>query len=127
MSKVLKNGHDKPAEVHTSTARTRRYRERRRKGFVVLQAEIQPDMISALVSLGWLHASEKANRQAVTAAIGALVLRSLSAAVTPSDKPLLAVDVEAVREPWHGFRLGLHSLLNPQRKRFKPFRDVRRP
>ena len=59
--------------------------------------EIQPDMIAALVGLGRLHPSEK---EAVTSAIGALVLRALQGGVSPSEKPLLAVDLDALQAAW---------------------------
>ena len=64
--------------------------------------EIAPDMISALVACGWLHPSKARNREAVTAAIGAIVLRSQSAGVTPSQKALIEVDPAAVLDaaPW---------------------------
>jgi hypothetical protein len=97
------NGHDKGAEIHVTnpaTIRSRRFRERKRKGVVILQAEIQPDMTQALVQLGWLHESERRNREALTAAIGALVLRSLSAGVSPSERPLLEIDPEAIQAAW---------------------------
>jgi hypothetical protein len=57
-------------------------------------------MAQALVQCGWLHHSEKGDRQCVTGAIGALVLRALQAGVTPSQKPLLEIDAEAVQAAW---------------------------
>ena len=101
------NGHDPEpaAEVtNASTVRTRRHRARKRKGVVLLQAEIQPDMIGALVGFGWLHESEARNREAVTAAIGALVYAALNAGVRPahSGKAFVPIDLQAVEAalPW---------------------------
>ena len=106
MSKPLKNGHDPEpaAEVpNGNTIRTKLYRERKRKGVVVLRdIVIEPDLAQALISCGWLRDTEKRNREAILAAIGALLYRSLSSGVSPSEKPLLAVDVGAIKDalPW---------------------------
>jgi hypothetical protein len=102
----LKNGQISASvaeSTNASTIRTRRYRDRKRRGAVYLQSVIEPDLIACLSSLGWLHVSERNNREAVTAAIGALVLRSLSAGMTPSPtKATLEIDLEAIRDalPW---------------------------
>jgi hypothetical protein len=109
-SKLLKNKHDpEPAaeSPNPATIRSRRYRDRKRKGIVLLQAEIQPDMTQALVQLGWLHESEARNRASVVAAIGALVLRALSAGVTPSQKALIEVDPAAVLDAASWLRPGV--------------------
>jgi hypothetical protein len=107
MSKPLKNGHapEPAAEVpNANTIRTRRYRERKAKGLVVLRdIEVTPDLAAALTANGWLHESERGDRAALLAAIGACLYKSLSSGVTPSsDKALLAVDMRAVEAalPW---------------------------
>jgi len=100
--KPIKNSHDAPAETPietpASTIRTRRFRDRKKRGAIILQAEIQPDMVAQLVQLGWMHASESRDRSAVTAAIGACVLHSLSAGLKPPapDRAYVPVDVRAV-------------------------------
>ena len=102
MSKPLKNGHDPEpaAEVpNANTVRMRRYRDRKRKGVVVLRdIVIESDLAQALISCCWLNALERNNREALLAAIGACLFRALSAGVTPGEKPLLAVDVGAIKD-----------------------------
>jgi hypothetical protein len=63
---------------------------------------IEPDLAQALIQCGWLNALERNNREAILAAIGALLYRALSAGVAPGEKPLLAVDLRAVEAalPW---------------------------
>jgi hypothetical protein len=108
MSKPLKNGHaPEPAAPgphgpeNANTIRTRRYRERKAKGFVVLRGiEVTPDLAQALISCGWLHESERQNREAILAAIGACLFRSLSAGVSPGEKPLIEIDLEALQAAW---------------------------
>jgi hypothetical protein len=110
-SKPLKNGHDPVSAAESpnpATVRGRRYRERKRRGVVILQAEIQPDMTQALVQLGWLHESEARNRMAITAAIGALVYQALSAAMRPAHpgKVYVPVGLDAVRDATCWIRRG---------------------
>ena len=68
--------------------------------------EVTPDLAQALVQCGWLHPLERQNREALLAAIGACLFRALSAGVTPSEKPLLAVDAETIREAWQWAKPG---------------------
>jgi len=96
----IKNGHA-PAKIPSQSASARRmrlFRERRKRGAVVLQAEIQPDMISALVQLGWLNGIEVRNRQAVVAAIGAIVNQATAAEMRPAlaGKLFVPVDMQAL-------------------------------
>jgi hypothetical protein len=106
VTKPLKNGHD-PSPVaespNASTIRSRRFRDRKRRGIVVLRdVEIAPDLVAAMVECGWLHEAERCNRDAISASLGALIMRALGSGVTPSQKPLLAVDLEAIQDalPW---------------------------
>lgn len=97
------NGHDKPKtpSQNPSAIRMRKAKERRLRGAIVLRnTVIEPDLISALVQLGWIHGIEAQNASVVEHALFALVLRSLQAGVTPSEKPLLEVDLQAVRDAW---------------------------
>jgi hypothetical protein len=104
MSKPLKNGHDAPKGYSQSPGaiRSRRHRERKAKGAIVLKSLlIEPDLISALVQLGWINPVERGSRDAVETALNAVILHTLSYGVTPQ-KPLLAVDMRAVEAaiPW---------------------------
>jgi hypothetical protein len=102
------NGHA-PAKVLSQTPgaiRNRRAKERKRNGIVVLRAVlVEPDMVQALVSCGWLHETERRDKEAVQSAIGACLFRSLSTGVTP-ERPLLAVDVETIQEAWQWAKPG---------------------
>jgi len=67
-----------------SMERTRRYRQRKQTGAVVVGFEVEPDAIAALVDLGWLPASEAADPGAVTAALLDLASRALVNRLTPT-------------------------------------------
>jgi hypothetical protein len=102
-SKSLRNGHDAPKALSQSQSaiRSRRYRERRKRGVVIIRdIEITPDLAQALISCNWLNALERNSREALLASIGALLYRSLSSGVTPSEKPLLPVDLEILQAAW---------------------------
>ena len=60
---------------------------------------IEPDVKAVLVQLGWLHEA-KLHPATPTAAIGALVMRALGAGMTSSEKPLLEIEPEALRDAW---------------------------
>ena len=82
----LNNGHAQ-AKMPSQSAgarRSRLFRARKARGAVILQAEIQPDMISDLVQLGWLNSIEVRNRRAVTDAIGACLHQALAAEMKPA-------------------------------------------
>ena len=106
------NGHDKEAaEVqidNPGTVRSRRHRERQRQGVIVLRdIPVAPDMVHALVQNGWLHETERSNRAAVLAAIGAVLFRALQAGVTPSEKKtLLEIEQAAIEDAWPWARPG---------------------
>jgi hypothetical protein len=54
---------------------TRRCRERRLRGAVMIELEISPGLVNNLVRLGWLAPNERGNREAVRTAF-ALFCRS---------------------------------------------------
>jgi hypothetical protein len=99
----LKNGHAPAKTLFQSPGAicSRRYRDRRKRGTIVLKPiVIEPDLAQALVACGWLHGIEASNRAAVEHALFGLVLRSLSNGVSPSEKPLLEVDLGAIQDAW---------------------------
>jgi len=99
------NGHDKGVEAKTysqspSAIRMRRYRDRKKRGATVLKSLlIEPDLISALTALSWLHPSERGSREAVETALNALILHSLNFGATPQ-KPSVPVDLQTVEAAW---------------------------
>ena len=103
MSKPKSNGHD-PAKVHVEnpgTARMRKTRERRKAGIVLLKSiEVTPDLAQALIQNNWLHETERGNREAITAAIGACLYQALSAAMKPAKpgKAFVPVSLEAIQD-----------------------------
>ena len=69
--------------IRPSLERTRRYRQRKQTGAVVVGFEIEPDAIPALVDLAWLPADEAADPGAVTAALLDLASKALANRLTP--------------------------------------------
>jgi hypothetical protein len=103
MTKPLKNGHDKEAEPRVETLaarRSRRFKERKARGAVVLRAVvIEPDFVAQLAANGWLHESEARNAGAVEHALHALIMRALASGMSPNPaKDTLEVDVEAIQD-----------------------------
>ena len=107
--KPLSNGHA-PAKTLSQSAgaiRSRLFKERKRRGAIVIRdLEIGREVLDALTATGWLHESEARSREAVEHALAALLMRSLQSGVTPSNKPLIEIDLEAVRDAWTWARPG---------------------
>ena len=114
------NGHDKSAEVHIepgSTVRSRKARERRKSGTVVLRnTEVGLEMLDALVLHGWLFEAEKSNPAAVSDAVGALLYASLSAGIKPiqTGKALVPVSLQAVNQAAAWLRPDEREQLTPE-------------
>ena len=106
----LKNGHAqaKIPSQSPGAIRMRRSRDRRKRGAVVLQAEIEATMIEALISCGWLHSLERDDRVAVTSAIGAIVYQALNGGMQPAQpgKAFVPVDLQALQAAWPWARPG---------------------
>jgi hypothetical protein len=64
--------------------RMRRSRARRRQGNVIVNLEIGPDATADLVTLGWLTAPDRGNKDALARALTHLIERAIWAHVTSS-------------------------------------------
>src|SRR5215471_6118029 len=73
-----------PQQLSSEASRMRRSRARRRRGETVLTLEVGPDLISGLVTLGWLPEGDSADKGAIARALTELTERALWANVTPS-------------------------------------------
>ena len=65
----------------TAADRARASKARRRRGDVLMQAEISSASIARLVALGWLAEHSRTDRMAVTLATAALLREALSRGV----------------------------------------------
>ena len=103
MSKSKSNGHY-PAEVHVEnpgSVRMRKSRERKKQGIILLRdIPVTPDLAQALIQNNWLHETERNNREAITAAIGACLYQALSAAMKPAEpgKAFVPVYLAAIQD-----------------------------
>lgn len=70
--------------IQPSVDRTRRYRQRKQTGAVVIGFEVEPDAVAALIGLGWLPANEATDPGAVTAALLSLAGKALIDRLAPS-------------------------------------------
>ena len=58
----------RPIELSPGAERTRRWREKRQQGVVVVHVDVASDVAGKLVSLGWLDASRRGDKEAITRA-----------------------------------------------------------
>jgi hypothetical protein len=66
--------------------RTRRWRQRGRNGFVVVSLEVATDAVNDLVRLGWLDATRRSSREAVTSALIQLAKTAFKVGVTADSR-----------------------------------------
>ena len=97
----LKNGHNAPKALSQSASaiRQRLSKERRHRGAVCIQSVVEPDLVAALVSFGWLFEEHKQDPGAVHDALSALTYQALSAAMRPArgGKAFVPVSLEAIQ------------------------------
>ena len=115
MSRPKTNGacHDS-TEAHAESAgtvRSRRHRERKKQGIVVLRdTEVGPEMLDALVAHGWLFEEQKHDAAAVHDAVGSCLYQALNAGMKPSRAGTayipVAMDAVADALPWLNLRPG---------------------
>jgi hypothetical protein len=67
-----------------ATLRMRKSRERRRQGDVIVKLEIGPKMTANLVSLGWVLAPDRVDKDALARSLVALIDRAITMRATPS-------------------------------------------
>ena len=64
--------------------RTRRWRQRRQHGLVVVSFDVAPDVTGKLVHLGWLDATKRGDKEAIATALIELAGRATELEVTPA-------------------------------------------
>ena len=71
-------------ELSLGAERTRRWRERRQQGVVVVSFDVAPDMTGKLVHLGWLDATKRGDKEAIATAFVELAEKATELEVTPA-------------------------------------------
>jgi len=77
-----------PIELSPGAERTRRWRERRQQGVVVVHLDVAPDVAGRLVSLGWLDASRRGDREAIATALIELAEKATELEITPASRSM---------------------------------------
>jgi hypothetical protein len=68
--------------------RTRRWRQRRQHGLVVVSFEVAPDVTGKLVHLGWLDATKRGDKEAIATAFVELAEKATELEVTPASRSM---------------------------------------
>jgi hypothetical protein len=74
----VRNGRVSPNAPTLAAARTRRYRERRKKGAVLIEISVYGPALDDLVALGWLDPERRGDRDAVRSAVVRLARHALA-------------------------------------------------
>jgi hypothetical protein len=73
-----------PVELSSGAERTRRWRERRRQGVVVVSFDVAPDVTARLIRSGWLDAT----KEAIATALVELAEKATELEVTPASRSM---------------------------------------
>ncbi len=71
-------------ELSLGAERTRRWRERRQQGVVVVSFDVAPDVTGKLVHLGWLDATKRDDKEAIATAFIELAEKATELEMTPA-------------------------------------------
>ena len=75
-------------ELSLGAERTRRWRQRRQHGLVVVSFDVAPDVTGKLVHLGWLDATKRGDKEAIATALIELAGRATELEVTPASRSM---------------------------------------
>jgi len=75
-------------ELSLGAERTRRWRQRRQHGLVVVSFDVAPDVTGKLVHLGWLDATKRDDKEAIATALIELAGRATELEVTPASRSM---------------------------------------
>ena len=67
-----------PSVTSPGAERTRKFRERRKRGGVLIEFEIVGSALDQLIALGWLPANGRGDKSAITSALIELADRALA-------------------------------------------------
>jgi hypothetical protein len=68
--------------------RTRRWRERRQQGVVVVSFDVAPDVTGKLIRFGWLDPNKRDDKEAIARALIELARRATELEVTPASRSM---------------------------------------
>jgi hypothetical protein len=68
--------------------RTRRWRQRRQHGLVVVSFDVAPDVTGKLVHLGWLDATKRDDKEAIATALIEVTGKATELEVTPASRSM---------------------------------------
>src|SRR6267378_4501992 len=75
-------------ELSLGAERTRRWRQRRQHGLVVVSFDVAPDVTGKLVHLGWLDPNKRGDKAAIAAAPIELAEKATELEVTPASRSM---------------------------------------
>jgi hypothetical protein len=87
-TEAMRETSEQPVELSAGAKRTRRWREKREQGVVVVRVDVASDVAGKLVSLGWLDPSRRGDRTAIATALIELARRATALGVTSAPRSM---------------------------------------
>jgi hypothetical protein len=75
-------------ELSLGAERTRRWRERRRQGVVVVSFDVAPNVTAKLIRFGWLDPNKRGDKEAIATAFVELAEKATELEVTPASRSM---------------------------------------
>jgi hypothetical protein len=77
-----------PVALSPGAERTRRWREKRQQGVVVVSFDVAPDVTGKLIRFGWLDATKRGDKEAIATAFIELAEKAAELALTPASRSM---------------------------------------
>ena len=77
-----------PVELSPGAERTRRWRQRRQHGLVVVSFDVAPDVTGKLIRFGWLDPNKRDDKEAIARALVELAEKATELEVTPASRSM---------------------------------------
>src|SRR6266436_1212276 len=75
-------------ELSLGAERTRRWRQRRQQGVVVVSFDVAPDVTGKLIRFGWLDQNKRDDKEAIARALVELAEKATELEVTPASRSM---------------------------------------
>jgi hypothetical protein len=75
-------------ELSLGAERTRRWRERRRQGVVVVSFDVAPNVTAKLIRLGWLDPDKRDDKEAIATALIELAEKVAELEIKPASRSM---------------------------------------
>jgi len=82
------SGVSRPIELSPGAERTRRWREKRQQGVVVVSVDVAQDIVAEFIRFGWLDEAKGCDKEAIATALIELTRKATELEITPASRSM---------------------------------------